>query len=127
MGLSWILDCASSDFLGFFGFFDFVGEGRGLPRAFARSAFLSWRSSSGVTGGGVRDVMDAEMMVESVSVEGEDSQRSMFWWSFEEKVMREVMVDEPLGRRMRRRGEDVGEVEVDWREEVEGGVQEERW
>ena len=74
------MDCTSSDFLGFFGFFDLVVEGRGLPRAFARSAFWRCRSSSAVKGGGVRDVMEAEKMVESVLAEGEESQRSMFWW-----------------------------------------------
>lgn len=75
----------------------------------------------------MRDVMEAEQMVESVLAEGEESQRSMFWWRFSEKVRREVMVDEPLGRRMRSSGGDVGDVEVDLSEDVEGGVQEERW
>lgn len=69
------------------------------------------------------EVMAAEKIDESLS----ESQRSSFCLSSDEKVSSDVIVEDPLGRRMRRSGEDCGEVEVDFSESVEGGVHEETW
>jgi hypothetical protein len=122
-GLSSSLTVTVSPFLGFFFGFGFGAVGMGFPLALARSIFFRRRSSSAESGGGVRLVTDAEKIDPSGASE---IHRSMVCLRPSSKLEMLVMVELPLGSRMRRRGAEEGSGDVDVSESKLGGVHDSR-